>query len=41
MAYHTTHNEHYILIEPENEYLEVEDLDDIINQILGDFSEVG
>ncbi len=41
MAYHTTHNEHYILIEPEHEYLEVEDLDDIINQILGDFSEVG
>ena len=41
MAYHTTHNEHYILIEPENEYLEVEDLDDIINQIVGDYSEVG
>lgn len=40
MAYHTTHNEHYILIEPEHDYLEVEDLDDIINQILGDFSEV-
>ncbi|MFM9946200.1 MAG: hypothetical protein ACKVQB_13300, partial [Bacteroidia bacterium] len=32
--------EHYILLEPENEYLEIEDLDDIINQILGDFSEV-
>lgn len=41
MAYHTTHNEHYILLEPEHEYLEIEDLDDIINQILGDFSEVG
>ena len=40
MAYHTTHNEHYILLEPEHEYLEIEDLDDIINQILGDFSEV-
>jgi len=41
MAYHITHNEHYILLEPENEYLETEDLDDIINQMLGDFSEVG
>ena len=41
MAYHTTHNEHYILLEPEHEYLEIEDIDDIINQILGDFSEVG
>ncbi len=41
MAYHTTHNEHYILLEPEHEYLEIEDLDDIISQILGDFSEVG
>jgi hypothetical protein len=40
MAFHTTHNEHYILLEPEFEYLETEDLDDIINQILGDFSEV-
>jgi len=40
MAYHTTHNEHYILLEPEFEYLEIEDLDDIINTILGDFSEV-
>ncbi len=40
MSYHTTHNEHYILIEPEHDYLEVEDLDEIINQILGDFSEV-
>jgi hypothetical protein len=40
MAYHTTHNEHYILLEPEHEYLEIEDLDDIIGQILGDFSEV-
>lgn len=41
MAYHLTHNAHYILLEPEYEYLETEDLDDIINQILGDFSEVG
>lgn len=40
MAFHTTHNEHYILLEPEDEYIETEDLDDIINQILGDFSEV-
>ncbi len=40
MSYHTTHNEHYILIEPEHDYLEIEDLDDIINQILGDFAEV-
>ncbi len=40
MAYHTTHNEHYILLEPEQDYLEIEDLDDIINQILGDFAEV-
>ncbi len=40
MSYHTTHNEHYILIEPEHDYFEVEDLDDLINQILGDFSEV-
>jgi len=40
MAFHTTHNEHYILLEPEEEYLETEDLDDIINQVLGDFAEV-
>jgi len=40
MSFHTTHNEHYILLEPEFEYLETEDLDEIINQILGDFSEV-
>ncbi len=40
MAFHTTHNKQYILIEPEHEYLEIEDLDDIINQILGDFSEI-
>lgn len=36
MSFHTTHNEHYILLEPEFEYLETEDLDDIINLILGD-----
>ena len=40
MAYHTTHNTHYILLEPEHDYIEIEDLDDIINQILGDFPEV-
>ena len=40
MAFHTTHNEHYVLIEPEYDYIEIEDLDDIINQILGDFTEV-
>jgi hypothetical protein len=40
MSYHITHSEHYILIEPEFDYFEVEDLDEIIDHILGDFSEV-
>ncbi len=40
MSYHTTHSHHYILIEPEHDYLEPEDLDDIINLILGDFDSV-
>ena len=40
MAFHTTHHAHYMLLEPEFEYLETMDIDEIVNQILGDFSEV-
>ena len=40
MSYHITHSDNYILLEPEFDYFEVEDLDEVINQILGDFSEV-
>ena len=40
MAYHITHSEHYILYEPEAEYLQTEDIDDLINEVLTNFPEV-
>ena len=40
MAYHITHSEHYILYEPEAEYLQTEDIDELINEVLSDFAEV-
>lgn len=39
MAYHLTHSDHYILYEPEAEFLQPEDLDDLINEVLTEFSE--
>lgn len=40
MAYHLTHHALYILVEPEAEYFEQEELEPLISDILTDFSEI-
>jgi hypothetical protein len=40
MAYHLTHHALYILVEPEAEYFEQEELEPLISDILTEFSEI-